>query len=413
MKIAYVNADSGIPIFGTKGASIHIRELVNALYGIDHQVNIFATKRGAAPDPTGLNAEVLKIRNLPTDQEQLDRDQLEDPRLIKEKRYIDLGNAIQTQLCEAYNKSAFDCIYERYSLWSAAGVRAARQLGIPCILEVNSPLLLEQQRYRKLVSEAVAASIEQEVFNGAEAIITVSKEVKQYIIDKVNRSNDVTVLFNGVDTERFNPSVQPGQVNRISNDDYIVGFVGSLKPWHGIDILLDAFRQLQRIIPRSHLLIVGDGPMRGWLDGYLHASQLRDKVTITGWVDYETLPSLIQRMDVTAAPYPMLEEFYFSPLKVFEYLAVGKPVVASNIGQLAEVIDHGDNGYLTEPGNVQQLAETLEYLYRNPDQSHRVGSAAASHARSFAWRENAKTVVGIFQTLINPYDDPGSVQLVN
>lgn len=399
MKIAYVAADSGIPIFGEKGGSIHIRELVNALNELGHEITVLAAKIGNATGANHLNAEVSKVRLSTGDDSISDPGDADDHRRAKEKRYARVGDAIYRELVERYQQSPFDAIYERYSLWSAAGVRAAHKLKIPCIVEVNSPLVLEQQRYRKLVSEDLAKSIEQEVFSSADVIFAVSDQVQRYVTSRINRPNDVNVLFNGVDTKRFNPWIEAAQVVSIVSGEFVVGFVGSLKPWHGIEVLLDAFRFFQQRIPNAHLLMVGDGPMRGWVEGYVHASGLESRVTVTGWTNHDALPGLIQRMDVTVAPYPALDEFYFSPLKVFEYLAMGKTVVASDIGQLNEIMEHGKNGILVESGEAVQLAEQLEFLYLDPIIRKRFGRAAARRAKAFAWIENAKIVVDFLESL--------------
>ena len=124
-------------------------------------------------------------------------------------------------------------------------------------------------------------------------------------------------------------------------------------------MLLEVFRTLLDHSLAYHLLLVGDGPLRSWTEGYIQGARLAEKVTITGWVPYDRLPRLIQRMDVAVAPYPFLENFYFSPLKLFEYMAVGKPVVASRIGQIQEVIQDAETGLLVRPGDPGDLVEKM------------------------------------------------------
>ena len=396
MKIAYVTADSGAPVFGTKGASIHIRELVNAFSDLGHAVTILTAKMG---DGTGkLHAEAIKIRVDRADTGlETESDSERAHRFAKERRYLDVGKAMETHLLRLHTQQAFDLVYERYSLWSAAGVRVARQLHIPCVVEVNAPLVLEQQKYRKLALINEAKAIEAEVFTTASSVVAVSEEIKNYVVAEGADPARTIVIPNAVDTKRFNPNVEPFPVGVMDNG-FIVGFVGSLKIWHGTETLLDAFILLQKRVPAGHLLVVGDGPLRSWIEGYVRGARVEPNVTFTGWVGYDCLPGLLQRMDVAVAPYPALDRFYFSPLKLYEYLAMGKAVVASAIGQVCEVIDDGINGLLTRPGDADDLAEKLERLYRDPELRQSLGHAAR-RASACTWTRNAKRVVAIADTL--------------
>src|SRR5205823_5775752 len=126
------------------------------------------------------------------------------------------------------------------------------------------------------------------------------------------------------------------------DDNLVVGFVGSLKPWHGVDALLAAFQEAAGSDWR--LLIVGDGPERERLED--QATQIGGQVIFTGAVSHHQIPEYVATMDIAVAPYRASSDFYFSPLKLYEYLAVGKAVVATNVGQIAQVIHHGENGYL-------------------------------------------------------------------
>lgn len=126
----------------------------------------------------------------------------------------------------------------------------------------------------------------------------------------------------------------------------------------------------------AKLLIVGDGPERENLEAELAAHGLDSHTQFTGAVNPDAVPKLLARMDVAVAPYPAQSDFYFSPLKVYEYMAAGLPVVASRIGQLADLIDTGVNGILCPPGDAIALAEALETLWRSPTLRQRLGEAA-------------------------------------
>jgi glycosyltransferase involved in cell wall biosynthesis len=321
-------------------------------------------------------------------------------RRAKERRYLATGDAVLTELLALNAKEPFDFIYERYSLWSAAGVRAARQLKIPCVIEVNAPLLIEQRGYRQIVLEEAAEQIETEVFGSAHALVTVSDEVKTYALSKGAEPSRTFVVPNGVDITRFYPDITAPALETV-DDQFVVGFVGSLKPWHGIDHLLDAFSLLHEAAADYHLLIVGDGPLRPWIEGYLRGARLEDAATMIGWAQHERLPGLLKRMDVAVAPYPPMNGFYFSPLKLYEYLAMGRPVVASAIGQMCDVIEDGVTGLLTDPGNPDDMAAKIARLRGDPKLRDALGRAAVQCARGFTWDGNARQVLDLADSLLD------------
>lgn len=389
MRVAYVNADSGIPVFGSKGASVHVREMVRAFRQIGCDTRVVATRMGAGNpgDLAGLTELVEIDWRPPEPGEPVGRER-------KERAYLDAARRIEARLIERHAGRPFDMIYERYSLWSAAGVRAAARLGIPAVVEVNAPLVDEQATYRNLALEREARAVEAEVFAAASALVIVSEGLRDHVVGCGARPECVHVIGNGVDLERFNPSAAPADLG-LDPSAFVIGFTGSLKRWHGIDVLLEAFRLAREEAPEAHLLIVGDGPKHGWVEGFTHGARIADATTMTGWVDHAALPGLIARMDVATAPYPASENSYFSPLKLYEYLAVGRPVVASALGQAAEVIRDGVNGLLTPPGDPRALADALLALRADPERAARLARAAAEEGARHSWVRNARAVVDL------------------
>ncbi len=394
MRIAYVTADHGAPVFGRKGASVHIREMVRAFASLGHSVQVVAARLGEETEPLDAAIRVVPCPDgeivAPADPAAGEAGR----RLAKERRYVAVGKAAAAELVRLHAGRPFDVVYERHSLWSAAGVRAAREIGVPCVVEVNAPLLLEQRTYRRLILDDVADALERENFRDARAIATVSREVRDYVVARGGDPRRVAVIRNGVDTARFHPDVPPLSVDGL-DDRPVIGFVGSLKPWHGLDVLMDAFRHLHRRGCPANLLIVGDGPERSWIEGYVRGAGLRERVFLTGWLEYGRMPAAIRRMDIAVAPYPAIEKFYFSPLKLYEYFAVGRPVVASAVGQVADVVRDGENGFLVPPGDAEALAERLAVLCRDAALRRRLGRSGTVFARSRTWRRNAEEVVDL------------------
>jgi len=175
---------------------------------------------------------------------------------------------------------------------------------------------------------------------------------------------------------------------------FTVGFVGSMKPWHGLPVLIEAFAQLHHREAATRLLLVGGGPEEGPVRSELAARGLASASYLTGAVTPGDVPGFLTSMDVAVAPYPEPRRCYFSPLKVFEYLAAGRAVVASRVGQLEDVIQHDVTGLLCPPGDAAALAAALGRLQGQPGLRARLGRAArASVLRSYTWEALAERVL--------------------
>lgn len=395
MNILYVLADRGIRIFQDgklTGASIHIREWVRAVTKLGHRVTIVTPSvNESAKPPRGVEVVTVKANHsLPP----TSKDDGSKTAAQKERYSLEVSAAVQKKIRELARRRRFGLIYERYSLWSTAGVHAAEALGIPCIVEANSPLVEEEKEYRELVHLSRARAVEKEVFRGADLLLAVSDEMKAYALSRGADPEKTLVVENGVDAKRFESAKRVANVNGLKGK-FVVGFAGSLKAWHGIEVLLAAFRMLQQHSGRYHLLLVGDGPLKSWIKGYIAGADMKKKVTLTGWVPHTKLPALIKRMDVAVAPYPLLKNFYFSPLKLFEYMAAARPIAASKIGQIEKVLEDAETGVLAKPGEAKDLAQKIDYLRRRPRLRKKIGLAAAREAKRHSWDEKARMIMRI------------------
>jgi len=362
MRVAYVCADVGVPVFGSKGCSVHVQEVVRSLVRRGATVDLFTTRAGGEPpgDLAGVRVHQLSVSTTsdPADWEQA---------------ALTANSALSAELEKT---GPFEMVYERYSLWSYAAMEYAQSFDTPGVLEVNAPLILEQARHRRLVHREEAEKVSDRVFGAATSIIAISDEVARYLADCTGRAECVHVVSNGVNTDRFTHDVSPALPNAAA--DFTVGFAGTLKPWHGLSVLIEAFEILHREDPDVGLLIVGDGPERKSIEHELEARGLRDssRVQLTGAVDPARMPGLLTSMSVGVAPYPGLEDFYFSPIKIFEYMAAGLPVVASRIGSISQLIEDGYNGLLCRPGDPAMLADALVRLRDDQPLRNRLGTTA-------------------------------------
>lgn len=380
MRVAYICADPGVPVFGCKGSSVHVQEIIRALIKQGAEVDLFAARSGD-DRPADLNkVRVHKLPALPKGDDAL-----------REKRAFGANADLRSKL---ESGGRYDLVYERYSLWSFAGMEFAFSRGIPGILEVNAPLIEEQEKHRSLIDRPLAEQTAKRVFGLAAALIAVSKPVADYLKSYPGAQGRIHVVPNGINPNRFSENVIPSCP--APPDTFTVGFIGTLKPWHGTLILMQAFAMLHQKSPDVRLLVVGDGPESAALRANISACGLADAVHLTGAVSPTEVPGLLASMDAAAAPYPAQEGFYFSPLKVYEYMAAGLPVAASRIGQIEDLIKHGVNGFLCSPGDPVDLAAALDKLRGDPDLCVRMGEAArATMVKNHIWDAAVRRILDI------------------
>ncbi len=362
MRVAYVSADAGAPVFGSKGSSVHVQEMLRAMVRDGLTVELFAASFNGEP---------------PADLRDVVRHQL--PALREREAF--LANDSIAELIA--RRGPFDLIYERHSLWSYAPMELARDRACLGVLEINAPLIDEQIAHRQLIHRDEAAEAARRAFAAAPALIAVSRQISEYT-RRFHRHTHVHVVPNGVDANRFPAKITPRMP---APGTFTIGFVGSLKPWHGIDTLVEIFDRL----PGARLLVVGDGPERAKLE--------RTEAVLTGAVTPADVPPLLASMDVTVAPYPAIADFYFSPLKIVESMAAAVPVVASRIGDIPDLVRDGVDGILCRPGNVDDFVSALDRLRNDPALRQQFGSSARRRVlERHTWEGNWRRIREIAMT---------------
>jgi len=387
MRICYLCQDLGIPLDGIKGASAHIRGVVRAIKSLGHDIVVVTS---SAKEDAELGVPVIVIPRARFLDGSLNKEQ---PKMARALSHTCNNVMTEKTLLKVIDDFDPEFIYERYSPFAIAGSTIAKEKGIVHILEVNALLAEEGRLYRKQALQQVCELFEQTVFNNTSLIITVSDELRESLIASGISSKKVTTVPNGVDEMFF--STLEHSLHEKSEDKIVIGFVGSLKPWHGIDILAESFRRIADN-PIYHLLVVGDGPMRKVLRQL--ENEFPGRITYAGGVNHDKVPEYIDTVDIALAPYPQLEKFYFSPLKVLEYMARGKAVIASNIGQIANLIDHGETGWMVPPGDINSFVDAIELLSRDRGLRKKLGEKASQEARTqHSWKHRANHILDIIR----------------
>lgn len=346
MRVAYVCIDPGIPVFGTKGASVHVQEIIREFLAAGHEVTVYATRVGedVPQDLSHLEIKRFKLKEKePTAREQAQRV---------------ASHTIAAQVLA----DDHEFIYERYSLFSTV----IADTGLPGILEVNAPLIDEQATHRVLVDQDYPVQALRAQVDSAKATICVSEQVREWVQKTTGVTDTVHAIANGVNVNRITPQPE-------AEGAPVVTFVGTLKPWHGTHDLLTA-KSLS--MSDWHLRIIGDGPERQHLED--QAKTLGIDVDFRGAVAPADVPQHLAGSAIGVAPYPHSDNHYFSPLKVYEYMAAGLPVVATSIGQVPETID--GCGILVPGSDPHALAEAIDALVTDPQLRAQFATAARERA---------------------------------
>ncbi|OLL15257.1 glycosyltransferase family 4 protein [Actinomyces oris] len=357
MRIAYICCDPGIPVFGTKGASVHIQEVVRELRSAGHEVVLYALRSGEHV-PADLADLELHLEAV-ADAAPAEREQAQ----------VRTAQRIASQVIA----DGADLVYERYSLFSTALTDVTAATGVPGVLEVNAPLIDEQRRHRSLVDVSGAKQVLRRQVGAARVTVCVSDPVADWVRRRIADVPDAEAVAgrihtvpNGVSVRRIQP--QPADPDRV-----VVTFVGTLKPWHGVTDLITAAALARQ---QWSLRIIGDGPEMETLRA--QAERLGVEADFRGAVAPEEIPAHMAGSAIGVAPYPDLgglEQQYFSPMKVLEYLAAGLAVVASDVGQIPQLLEEGPqlHGVLVAPSDPTALAAALDDLAASPQRRARLG----------------------------------------
>jgi glycosyltransferase involved in cell wall biosynthesis len=372
MKILYSHR-----IQSRDGQGLHLEEMVAALRSLGHAVLVVGPSAygvgGLGEDSRGV---ALARRVLPS--------------WATELAELAYNLPAYFRLMRAVRAFRPDAIYERANLYFVAGAVIARQHRLPYLLEVNSPLADERSRFGNLRFRRLAQASERFIWRRADRVLPVTDVLaKRIAIEGVSPAR-IEVIPNGINLANFpDPAVPPtGNRERLT-----LGFVGFVRSWHGLDKLIRALATWQGQ-PQLRMQVVGGGPALADLQALTAKLGLKDRVQFTGMVEPSVVPALVADFDIAIQPAAVS---YASPLKVFEYMAAGRAIIAPDQPNICEVLKHERTALLFDVNNNDAMWRAVLRLAENPALRSRLSTAARQEVLELdlTWTANARRVIAL------------------
>lgn len=339
LRVLQVCADRGIAPGATKGAAQHLRGIAAGIRDLGHEVTAVTARRPEGPFPTAVEP-------------------------------LDALDVLAARC---------DVVYERCSLGHTDGLDAARRHGAMFVLEINAPLVDEARRYRPDTVADDDVIAEARLLAEADIAVVVSEELARWARER--RDGPVIVVPNGFEPTWFETPARPG-------DSCTLVFLGHPKPWHGADRLVGMMEALEDRGHEPHLLVVGGGPGADELRRSARRSTVGSRIEVTGALAPAEASARLRDAAIGLAPYPPQDDFYFCPLKIVDYLAVGVPIVATDQGAVAGLV--ADAGVVVPADDEFAFVDAVAELLDRPEHRARLGAAGRTRAHtSMTWHHAA------------------------
>lgn len=366
------------------GQFVHLEELVHAFEHNGHEVIL-------------VGPEILNSSDFGSDSGFTDVLRKWLPQWLYE--FLELGYCVPAffRLLKSAKANKPDFIYERYNWFFPVGVAVSKLLRIPLVLEVNGPLYEERSEHGGLSLLTIARLSQEITWRGAGLILPVTEVLADYLRKAGVDPDRILVVPNGVDEQTF--AKADGNLVRESlglKEKLILGFTGFVRPWHGVNRIIDAIAQ-GKLGPDCVLLLVGDGPILPALKEQAKSLGIEDRVIFTGLVGRSEIPNYVASFDIALQPAVVA---WASPLKMIEYFACGRPVVAPTQPNIMELISDGHNGLLFDPQDPEGQVRAIAALVADPElrKSIGIGSRKTISRLNLTWLSNADRIVDSVNT---------------
>jgi glycosyltransferase involved in cell wall biosynthesis len=370
------------------GQAVHIEELIGALRELGHEVRVVGPSGSDTGGSMGDDATwVHKLKSV------LPKAAYE----ILELAYTLLA---YRRLAAAALEFHPDFIYERYNLFLLAGAMLKRKLGIPLLLEVNAPLADERDRFGGLGLPRLARWAESRAWRDADFVLPVTQVLAGHVAATGVPVDRIAVIPNGINRDHFAAAPLPEEAKQKLGlaGRLVLGFTGFVRDWHGVDRVIRWMASVDAP-DNAVLMVVGDGPVRTDLERLATELSLQDRVRFTGVIDRDRVPEHVAAFDIALQPAVVA---YASPLKLFEYLALGKPVIAPRQPNIEEILTDCDNALLFNAKEEGAFERSLTHLCANATLRERLATAAAATIDRFdlTWLGNARKVSALAEMVL-------------
>ncbi|MBT8137530.1 MAG: glycosyltransferase family 4 protein [Gammaproteobacteria bacterium] len=360
------------------GQSVHIDELIAAFRRAGHEVMIIGPSMAEEMEFGGESGLIAMLKS-------------KLPGALYELLELAFSLLTAVRLWRAHRSFRPDLYYERYNLFSPAGAWLRGRFDVPFLLEINSPLAEERERYGSLRLKRLAKWSENYAWRRADRALPVTNVLAGYLRAAGVPDEQIVIIRNGINRARF-AGARDSATTRAKlglQDALVLGFTGFVREWHGLDEVVELLARLER--SDVHLLVVGDGPGRAALEAQARELQLIERVHFTGLVDRDDVPGFTACFDIALQPSVTP---YASPLKLFEYMAMGCAIVAPRTPNIEEVLDDGVSARLFDAGQTGALAAAISELCLNRQLREALGSKAAAdiEAGRMTWDDNVDRI---------------------
>lgn len=375
------------------GSAIKAKEFLRAMDRLGHKTHL----EWRVPQPTSQAGVSGKVREglKPALQKYL----REPNRLLQNARHL-------WQEYFILKKQKPDILFSRLEFYNFSGLWLSKWLALPFVVEADCPPTYEYRNYAEkgeLHLGNLSTRIELANLRGADAVIVLSNILRDYYIGCGIPAEKMHVIPNAADPERFQVLPKDAEIARQHglSDKIVVGWIGALFGWSGIENLIRMAQHLLATRPDVSFLLVGGGQSKEFFEQHLRTNGYADRVILPGMIPYHEVPRYLSCMDIVLAPYPKRDFWYPSSMKVFEYMSAGKAVVATRVGQISEIIQDGVNGCLFDPEQSEELIQKVQTLIDSAALRRRLGEQARRDVeQTWNWRSQAKKMIEIFENIL-------------
>ncbi len=365
------------------GQAVHLEELIASFRHLGHEVIVVGPKFSKRQKFGDENRTLSFARRY-------------FPSAILELLEFSYSFVAFLHLQKAYRMHRPDVLYERFNLFYMAGAWLKRKYNIPYFLEVNAPIFEERKAHDGLALKRFAKWCQQTVWRSADQTLPVSHALAEYLFLAGVRTDQVTVVPNGIDPDRFMLDFDRERQKTVLGlgGKIVVGFTGFIRDWHGLERVIDWLSESDSGA-LVQLVVIGDGPARSALEQYAASRRVQDQVLFTGLVERSDIPLMVSAFDVALQPGVTA---YASPLKIMEYMALGCAIVAPRQPTIEEILTDGETALLFDPESPKSMRDCIERLCADRDLRLRLASASRAMILelNLTWDSNAKRLERLF-----------------